>query len=333
MSGHHSRVQNTCLDESLALGTDARVMLIRNVDVADGLVNGVCGTVTHIVYPSNNKRFPDTVYVKFDDNEVGAEIRKRCAYSVAVEMGSTGIRPEEDRVTNKGGLCQQFPLKLAWACTVHKVQGLTVDEAVVCLKRIVAPGQAYVALSRVISLSGLVTQDFEDRVIYCKDDIKDAIINMPPFLVESISRPSFTNANTHSFTLFLMNVHHLSRHITDLVSCTKHLQFNCIAVTVTWLPEAFSSESVKIHGYSFQNQPRTLSYSHSNHTLANIQEQQHGGVGMYSIDSLPNEVIKVPHLSLECLVQLHNIQDTDSSHLSAAIISYVSIQRQSGQVN
>ena len=35
MSGHHSRVQNTCLDESLALGIDAHVMLIKNVDVAD----------------------------------------------------------------------------------------------------------------------------------------------------------------------------------------------------------------------------------------------------------------------------------------------------------
>ena len=86
------------------------------------------------------------------------------------------------------------------------------------------------------------------------------------------------------------------------MSCTKHLQLNCIAVTETWLPEAFSSESVKIQGYSFQNQPRSSSYSSSNHTLANIQEQQHGGVGMYSLDSLPYEVITVPHLILECLV-------------------------------
>lgn len=62
-SGHHCKVYNTCLDETLRLGKDARVMLGKNIDVMDGLVNGVCGTVTHIVYANDNK-FPQTVYVK-----------------------------------------------------------------------------------------------------------------------------------------------------------------------------------------------------------------------------------------------------------------------------
>ena len=146
ISGHHSGTYDTCLDETLLLGKDARVMLFKNLDVADGLVNGACGTVTHIVYPENDgTRFPQTVYVKFDDDRVGIQKRKRCAFASAVEMGSTGIEPEEERVTKKGGMRRQFPLKLAWACTVHKVQGITVDKAVVSLERIFAAGQAYVA--------------------------------------------------------------------------------------------------------------------------------------------------------------------------------------------
>ncbi|XP_030284360.1 uncharacterized protein LOC115588118 [Sparus aurata] len=300
ISGHHSRAYDTCLDETLLLGKDARVMLFKNLDVADGLVNGACGTVTHIVYPENDgTRFPQTVYVKFDDDRVGIQKRKRCAFASAVEMGSTGIQPEEDRVTKKGGMRRQFPLKLAWACTVHKVQGITVDQAVVSLERIFAAGQAYVALSRVRNLSGLVIRDFKEKAIYCKDTIKDAIENMPPFMVENISRHKF---NTQTFTVFLMNVQNLTSHVSDLALRTQHLQPNCIAVTETWLPAVSSFETVQMDGYAYHNQPRNLSYSSSDPILTEIQGQQRGGVGLYSADNLACNFFQVPNVNLECLV-------------------------------
>ena len=55
----------------------------------------------------------------------------------------------------------QFPLELAWAMTIHRVQGLSMDRAVIDLGTdVFAPGQAYVALSRVRSLAGLLLCNF-----------------------------------------------------------------------------------------------------------------------------------------------------------------------------
>lgn len=65
----------------------------------------------------------------------------------------------------------QIPLRLAWAITVHKSQGITLDSAIVDLSHAFEYGQGYVALSRVRTLSGLFLKGFNNRALEVHPDI------------------------------------------------------------------------------------------------------------------------------------------------------------------
>jgi ATP-dependent exoDNAse (exonuclease V) alpha subunit len=127
-------------DESLELKVGARVMFLKN-DPDQRWVNGTVGTVS---------RIQSTVFVEVDGevHEVEPAIweKYKYSYSAATKQLSREIVAE----------FQQFPLRLAWAVTIHKSQGKTYDRAIIDLgQRSFAPGQTYVALSRLTELDGL----------------------------------------------------------------------------------------------------------------------------------------------------------------------------------
>jgi len=140
------------LKEMLTLAKGCRVMLTANLSVSEGLVNGATGTVEDIQLKNDDVH---RVIIQFDRDDVG----RRSSVEVSGKRLVAIARHEAKFIVgNHYGVevtrCQ-FPLNLAWACTVHKVQGLTVDNIVVCVSGHFNPGQAYVALSRVKTLSGL----------------------------------------------------------------------------------------------------------------------------------------------------------------------------------
>ncbi|WP_349903730.1 ATP-dependent DNA helicase [Parafrigoribacterium humi] len=155
-------------DESLELKVGAQVMFLRN-DPDQRWVNGSVGTVTKI---------SSTVFVEIDgeEHEVQPAVweKYKYSYSAATKQLKRDIVAE----------FTQFPLRLAWAVTIHKSQGKTYDRAIVDLgQRSFAPGQTYVALSRISSLDGL----YLTRPLRPSDIIVDE--NVRRFMSQAVAVP------------------------------------------------------------------------------------------------------------------------------------------------
>lgn len=126
--------------KELKLKVGAQVMLLKNINVEAGLANGTLGKVIALPDPKDKKRSWEGPTVLFRN---GAQ---RQLDRAKWEMKNGG-----DVIAER---CQ-IPLRLAWAITTHKSQGMTLDKIRVHLSNVFEDGQAYVALSRARTLDGL----------------------------------------------------------------------------------------------------------------------------------------------------------------------------------
>jgi ATP-dependent DNA helicase PIF1 len=128
--------------ETLSLKVGAQVMLLNN-DSQGRWINGTIGEVVGMA--------EESVKVKLADGKV-EEVEPFTWDMYRFDLGDDG----RSIVSRSVGKFTQLPLMLAWAVTIHKSQGKTFDSAVIDVGRAFAPGQVYVALSRLRSLDGIV---------------------------------------------------------------------------------------------------------------------------------------------------------------------------------
>lgn len=141
---------------TLELKEGAQVMFIRN-DAAKAYFNGKLARVAAIE--------GDTVSVEMLDNGSLYELKKEVWQNTRYTVDPVTKEQQEEVL----GVFQQYPVRLAWAITVHKSQGLTFDKAIIDVGKAFAPGQVYVALSRLRSLSGLVMRTRIDPSVVSTD--------------------------------------------------------------------------------------------------------------------------------------------------------------------
>ena len=254
------RVDKTAFLHVFRIKIGAKVMLIHNVDVTDGLCNGAMGTVTGV---KRRGAEVHVIYVKFNNPDIGALARKEEPNEMDLEgtpiqkhnlrypLPKQGRRGEH---TATSGLIQ-FPLKTAWAVTAHKVQGQTFpkgDKVVLHWAKTFPKGMAYVMLGR--------CEDFRDLFItgpYCPGAIvaSQTALQMNENLeerAEAFKRTrkwlSLDVELEEGVKICVLNVRSLAAHVIDLQLDSVLMESDILALTEVWE----GADGINISGFKYR---------------------------------------------------------------------------------
>lgn len=205
------KVLSNCMaPETITLKKGAQVMLIKNVD--ESLVNGSIGRVIGFMdegefdkYVINEEAYSQAADGVIATQAGGEELSKQEAAKkrvmdnlnmttsqrkfplvrFAIADGTTRdllCQPESWKVELPNGEVQasrsQVPLILAWALSIHKAQGQTLERVKVDLGKVFEKGQAYVALSRATSMAGLQVTRFDPKKVNAHDRVRNFYANL-----------------------------------------------------------------------------------------------------------------------------------------------------------
>ena len=238
------------LSYKLELKVGARVMLTSNIDIEDRLTNGQIGTVKGFEI-TNGK--VEKVLVNFDDENAGKnlKLKSKARYNgVSIERTETKFnvtkRKSSGIVTRT-----QFPLVVAYAVTIHKVQGISTDEIVVSFQlerqRNFNAGQLYVALSRVRTFNGLFLKGrFSRSAIIASEAAHTEYGRLR--LPENLLRPlrSFPLSES-SLNISLLNVRSLNKHAKSLNNFEELITSDLLLLTETQLRLDYNCDPIKGH--------------------------------------------------------------------------------------
>ena len=159
----------------LEIKKGAQVMFVKN-DPDKRFINGMLGEVEEVS--------DDSIRVRLSGKDNIVKVEPTAWENIRYHMNEETHQIESTKI----GSFMQYPIKPAWAITIHKSQGLTFDKAVIDAHEAFSPGQAYVALSRCRSLDGMVLSEKLSQRAIITDSIVDEYMNGAVQDIDALAR-------------------------------------------------------------------------------------------------------------------------------------------------
>ena len=251
-------VNKTQFQKILKVKIGAKVILTYNVDTCDGLTNGARGELIGIINDAKGNIFK--MIVKFEKDSVGKERRRNCPDIQRKFPGGTPIDKvnfsysisRSKKVLVNTAMVIQFPLKLAFGCTSHKIQGSTIpkpNKVIINTGDAFGPAMIYVMLSRVCALLQIfILNEFDESKMFP---------NMMALAeLERLNRISLNHNPTEweketegTIKIYSLNCRSLKKHYQDIISDDLLMRSDVIILQETWLHDDTSPRNFAIPGF------------------------------------------------------------------------------------